>query len=150
MRTLIFRNKQINKIQMIFYSFHAFDSTCLTMQWSLLYVSLKYIRRSFEFNWALGFLSSHKALREKHISIICLRIIYLKLVHDKSFRDGERLVGFWYINKTNHSASYQCRLYHLKSVFILISFHFHRIPMRSVGLIWSSPLYSYINWDSRR
>lgn len=72
MRTLLLRNKQTNKqILLIFCSFHAVDSTCLKMKWSLLAVSLKYMRRSFEFCCALRFPSSHKALREKHISIIC-------------------------------------------------------------------------------
>lgn len=40
------------------------------MQWPLLPVNVKHIRRSFDFSFALGLLSSHKTLREKHISTI--------------------------------------------------------------------------------
>lgn len=45
------------------------DSTLLTMQWPLLPVNVKHIR-SFDFSFALGLLSSHNTLREKHISTI--------------------------------------------------------------------------------
>lgn len=68
MRSLLFGNKQTETNWSS--SFPVLDSTCLTMQWPLPSVNLKYIRRSFDFSFALGCLSSHKTLREKHISII--------------------------------------------------------------------------------
>ena len=72
---------QKQKSQLIFCSFHALDSTCLAMQWSLFGVRLKYMGRTFYFSYAMRFLCSHKALKEKHISITCKGLS--KLVHEK-------------------------------------------------------------------
>lgn len=139
---------QKQKSQLIFCSFHALDSTCLAMQWSLFGVRLKYMGRTFYFSYAMRFLCSHKALKEKHISITCKGLS--KLVHEKYFRERERLVCFWYSNKSNN-AWYPCGLSNSHGVFpFTFSFHCHRIPVMSVGWVWLSPLYSCINWDTKR